>query len=165
MLRLDRNPPSQLWGQHSAKACTAPTQSHAGPAAAGARARARCSSGPGGLTPASARGSRAHSLQLVCYRARACIKVEAANCSAWQGMYTIAESFLRSKTRQQLSNASCSFGRALLVMLPPRRPPAYWRRARGVGCCYVARTEQLKNASASLTAAAGPYSKLLLDTL
>ena len=52
MLRLDRNPPSQLWGQHSAKACTAPTQSHTGPAAAaaaGARARARCSSGPGGL--------------------------------------------------------------------------------------------------------------------
>ena len=31
MLRLDRNPPSQLWGQHSAKACTAPTQSHAWP--------------------------------------------------------------------------------------------------------------------------------------
>ena len=41
MLRLDRNPPSQLWGQHSAKACTAPTQSHTGPAAAAAGARAR----------------------------------------------------------------------------------------------------------------------------
>ena len=43
MLRLDRNPPSQLWGQHSAKACTAVTQPRTpGPAAAaGARARAR----------------------------------------------------------------------------------------------------------------------------
>ena len=71
MLRLDRNPPSQLWGQHSAKACTAPTQSHAGPAAAaGARARARCSSGPGGLTPASARGSRALASTRVLSRAR-----------------------------------------------------------------------------------------------
>ena len=165
MLRLDRNPPSQLWGQHSAKACTAPTQSHTGPAAAaGARARARCSSGPGGLNT----GQRSR-LARTRFNSCAIARAHVSKCSAWQGMYTILRASLeaRSKTRQQLSNASCSFGRALLVMLPPRhvrRPPAYWRRARGVGCCYVARTEQLKNASASLTAA-GPYSKLLLDTL
>ena len=49
------------------------------------------------------------------------------------------------------------FGRALLIVLPPgHAAPAAGMmapRARGLGCCYVVRTEQLKNASASLTAA------------
>ena len=59
MLRLDRNPPSQLWGQHSAKACTAPTQLRTLALLLPlAPERAQCSSGPGGLRPASARGSR-----------------------------------------------------------------------------------------------------------
>lgn len=138
MLRLDRNPPSQLWGQHSAKACTAPTQLRtlALLLLLLAPERARCSSGPGGYSPASARGSRALASTRVLSRARM-YQSWGSELLSLAGYVYNTESFLRSKTRQQLSNASCSFWpRALsYAAAAGRRAGKLAPRARGVGCC------------------------------